>query len=192
MGEGRAPILRLHLRFHPNFKSRVQVGVGGALAIVVAAELQPQFVAKLLQMLAFTTLSPLLLPLLLPRICDPKPSQEHYKFKHLRRCCHCCCHCCCAGFAALNRRKNVTNQRVYDTAAIVVAIVVATHGPSQKHYKSTRLRHCRHCCWPGVAPQTLSHGPAASNPSASDPQPQTLSPRPSTSDPQLQTPSLRP
>ena len=86
----------------------------------------PKPVAKALQIHAFTSLSPLLLPLLLPRICDPTPSQTRYTPTHLRRCHHCCCRCCCAGFATLSRRTNVTNPRVYGTAAIVVAIVVAT------------------------------------------------------------------
>ena len=59
-GRGGARALRSDLRLHLRLHLRSQVGVGGALAIVVAAELQPQFVAQLLQMLAFTTLSPLL------------------------------------------------------------------------------------------------------------------------------------
>ena len=70
--------------------------------------LRPEAVAHALQIHAFTSLSPLLLLLFLPRICDPKPSQ------------------------------NVSNARMYATAAVVVAIVVATQNPSQKRYSSKR------------------------------------------------------
>ena len=82
-------------------------------------------------------LLPLLLTLLLPRICDPKPSQTHYKSTRLRRCHHCCCHCCCPGFATQNRRTNVTNPRVY----VAVAMVVASELRPETLCKSVTIPH---------------------------------------------------
>ena len=78
---------------------RIYVAAAIVVAIVAAPDLRPETVANALQSHVFTSLSQLLLPLLLRRICDPKPSQ------------------------------NVTNPHVYGTAAIVVAIVVATQNP---------------------------------------------------------------
>ena len=65
------------------------------VAIVVATDLRPKTVTEALQIHACTSLLPLLLPLLLRRICDPKPSQTRYKSTRLRHCHHCCCNCCC-------------------------------------------------------------------------------------------------
>ena len=104
---------------------RVYVAVAIVVAIVAAPDLRPNAVAQVLHMHALSALPQLLLQLLSPRICDPKPSQTRYKSTCLRRCRHCCCHCCCPGFTTQRRRKNVTNPHIYVAVAIVVAIVVA-------------------------------------------------------------------
>ena len=57
--------------------------MGGAFAIVVASDLQPKVVANMLHMFACTALSPLLLPLLLPRICDPNPFRKSVTIPHV-------------------------------------------------------------------------------------------------------------
>ena len=157
-------------------------------------------------------LLPLLLQLLLLRICDPKPSQKRYKSTRLRHCRHCCCHCCCDlksvaeasqihAFTALPQlllqlllrpkihRRNITNPRVDGAVAIVVAPDLRPRPSASDAQLQTHQ------------PQTLNLRPSASDPqlqtlsfrpSASDPQPQTLNLRPSTSDPQPQTLHLRP
>ena len=164
-----------------------------------------------------TSLSPLLLPLLLPRIGVPKPSQKRYKSTHLRRCRHCCCHCCRPGFATRNRRKCITNPRVYVAVAIVVAIVVAPDLRPEAVAKALQI-HAFTALPPLLLPLLLRpkirrrsitnprvYGAVAivvapdlrPRPSASDPQPQTHQPqtlnlRPSASDPQPQTLSYKP
>ena len=152
----------MHLRFH----LRLQVGVGGVLAIVVAIvvapDLRPEAAANALHIHAFTSLSPLLFPLLLRRICDPKPSQKRYKSTRLRHCRHCCCHCCC------DLKSVAEALQIHAFTALSPLLLPRICAPD---------------------PQLRTPTP---DPSTSDPQPQTLSFRPSTSDPQLQTLSLRP
>ena len=142
------------------------------VAIVVASDLRPQTVAQALQCHAFTSLSPLLLPLLLPRICDPKPSQKRYTHTRLRHCRHCCCHCCC------------------DLKSVAEALQIHA-------FTALSPLLLPRICAPDPQPRTHSFKPISPKPSApdlpaSDPQPQTLSLRPSASDPQPQTLNLRP
>ena len=84
------------------------------VAIVVAAELQPQFVAKLLQMLVFTTLSPLLL---LRGVIETWCKHDT----------NACVYDAVAIVVASDvrskvRRTSVTNARVDDAVAIAVAL----------------------------------------------------------------------
>ena len=166
-------------------------GVGGARAIVVAPDPTPS--QKTLHTHAFTSLSQLLLPLLLRRICDPKPSQKRYKSTRLRHCRHCCCHCCC------DPKSVAEALQIHAFTALSPLLLPRICAPDpQPRTPNPRPISLR----PSTSdpqPQTLNLRPSASNPqpqtlsprpSASDPQPQTLNPRPSTSDPQPQTLNL--